>query len=91
MDGTKISSTVLMSLTCGTPMIADDQLLAAYPFIPKAATFYRNASEPELDAMARVLSMSESAWAATRSQLRQAREQLRARNAQELLRLFTLS
>jgi hypothetical protein len=90
VDGSKISSTVVMSLTCGTPMIADDALLAAYPFIPKEATYYRPAGESEVDAMVRVLNMPQQDWFATRAKLLQAREKLRARNAVQLRKLFKL-
>ena len=35
----KASSSIAAALICGTPLLADDQLLAAYSYMPRNATF----------------------------------------------------
>ena len=35
----KASSSVAAALICGTPLLADEQLLAAYSYVPANATF----------------------------------------------------
>ncbi len=37
----KASSTVATAITCGTPLLADDELLAAYSYLPKDAVFLK--------------------------------------------------
>lgn len=37
----KASSTVATAITCGTPLVADQELLTAYSYLSKKATFIK--------------------------------------------------
>lgn len=37
----KASSSVATAITCGTPLLADEELLAAYSYLPQEAAFLK--------------------------------------------------
>ncbi|KAG1677812.1 hypothetical protein FOA52_008576 [Chlamydomonas sp. UWO 241] len=75
----KFSSTVITSLSTGTPMITNDRMLDAYTFLEKDAMFYQAAGEPEIDAMLRISASPDASILATRKALKQLRYKLNDR------------
>ena len=56
----RISSTVIASLVCAVPIIADTALLEAYGFLTEEHVFLRGNNEDEAAAMYRVAQMPEA-------------------------------
>lgn len=55
----KASSSVPASLIAGTPIVANKQLLDAYSYLPREATWEQHDGEEELDVIARVMGNKE--------------------------------
>ncbi|GBF95428.1 hypothetical protein Rsub_08390 [Raphidocelis subcapitata] len=82
----KMSSTLVSSLITGTPVVADDALLAAYTedFLPRDAAFVMRPGEDEVDAMLRVLRKSPAEIYRVHRRVREHAAALNARTAQLL-------
>ncbi|KAG2489656.1 hypothetical protein HYH03_011934 [Edaphochlamys debaryana] len=74
----RCSSTVLASLTTCVPLIANDELLAAYHMFRKEHVYYQAPGESEMDVMKRVMALPERELLAKRAAVCRLRdEQLR--------------
>lgn len=72
----KFSSTIVTSLTAGTPVIADDRFLAAYRMFTNASVYYQAPGEQEVDVMLRVMRTPALQVRAVRHALVEVRRQL---------------
>ncbi|GIL64583.1 hypothetical protein Vafri_18474 [Volvox africanus] len=73
---TRISSTVLASLTTCVPMIATREILDVYTFFKEDHVFVQRPGEREVDVMARVIALDDAAIFARRRALCQLRQAL---------------
>ncbi|KAG2482312.1 hypothetical protein HYH03_018754 [Edaphochlamys debaryana] len=87
---TRISSTLLATLTTCVPIIANRELQAVYSFLKEEHVFLQGEAEEEVDVMARVMAMDEAAIFAKRAAVCRLREDL-GRGAAEMIRRALLS
>ncbi|KAG2497193.1 hypothetical protein HYH03_004782 [Edaphochlamys debaryana] len=78
---TRLSSTVLASLTTGTPLVATRQLLTVYSFLREEHVFVQEDGEGEVDAMIRAMAMGDEELFERRRALAALRVQLGSRAA----------
>lgn len=81
----KASSTIPASLIAGAPLIADEELLAAYTYLSEDVVYMRNPGESEIDAAARIAALPPKERAA-KSRIVRRKNRKMAKDASHLLR-----
>ncbi|KAG2498446.1 hypothetical protein HYH03_003703 [Edaphochlamys debaryana] len=87
----RISSTMLASLTACVPIIASRAILDVYTFLRNEHVFLQGEGEGEVDVMVRVLAMDDAALFAKRSALCKLREEMARRSAQVIREALELA
>lgn len=77
----KFSSTIITSLSTGTPMVVSAQFLAAYTMFTEASAYLQRGNEGEVDAMIRVMRLPAADLLAVRAALRGVQARLNERAA----------
>ncbi|PNH02740.1 hypothetical protein TSOC_011247 [Tetrabaena socialis] len=72
----KFTSTIITSLTSGTPMLADARFLAAYSMLGPESVYLQHEGESEAEAMLRLMSLPAADLLAVRRGLRTVRKRL---------------
>ncbi|ROT36151.1 hypothetical protein SODALDRAFT_328521 [Sodiomyces alkalinus F11] len=75
----KASSTVPASLIAGAPLVASEELLAAYSYLPREAAWVAEPGEGEMDVIERVIGEKDEFWK-KRKHVREARENIMKEN-----------
>ncbi|KAG2488894.1 hypothetical protein HYH03_012524 [Edaphochlamys debaryana] len=88
---TRLTSTVLASLTTGTPLVATRQFLKVYSFLGEEHVFVQEDGEDEMDTMIRVMTMGDEELFKRRRALAALRVQLGSRAAAVLLSAVALA
>ena len=76
----KFSSTIITSLSTGTPVIASKRLLDAYSFLNKDSVFSQEGEEEEIDVMLKIVRLGEEQVTKVREGLKQVVEELNKRS-----------
>ncbi|GAX80206.1 hypothetical protein CEUSTIGMA_g7644.t1 [Chlamydomonas eustigma] len=77
---TRFSSTIITSLSTGTPVIASKRLLSAYSFLNTNSTFIQGDEEEEIHAMIRIMRIGKNQLLEFRHSLKQLRDDLNVRS-----------